>query len=130
MAKMDSSQKKALIDAFIEAYNRFDVDRMVSFMHPECSFRNVSAGQVNASAEGIQQFRELAESSKAFFSSRHQTITGYREEAGTVTVDIAYEGVLSVDLPNGLKAGQTLHLNGRSVYEFQDGLIYKLTDYS
>jgi hypothetical protein len=127
---MDSSQKRTLIESFIEAYNRFDVDRMVSFMHPECSFRNVSAGVVNASTEGIQQFRELAESSKAIFSSRCQTIMGYSEEADAITVDIAYEGVLSVDLPNGLKAGQTLRLTGRSVYELRDGLIYKLTDYS
>jgi len=125
---MDSSRKRTLIDAFIEAYNRFDVDRMVSLMHPECSFQNVSAGEVNASAEGIRQFRALAESSKAVFSSRCQTITGYQEEADIVTVDIAYEGVLRMDLPNGLKAGQTLRLNGRSVYEFRDGLIRRLTD--
>jgi len=127
---MDSSRKRTLIDAFIEAYNRFDVDRMVSLMHPECSFQNVSAGEVNASAEGIRQFRALAESSKAVFSSRCQTITGYQEEADIVTVDIAYEGVLRMDLPNGLNAGQTLRLNGRSVYEFRDGLIRRLTDTS
>lgn len=130
MAIKEDSQQRALIDSFIEAYNSFDVDRMVSLMHPECSFRNVSAGVVNASAEGIPQFRELAESSKAIFSSRHQTITGYREEAGVINVDIAYEGILSVDLPNGLKAGQILRLTGGSVYELRDGLIYKLTDYS
>jgi hypothetical protein len=130
MAMNEDIQKRVLIETFIEAYNRFDVDRMVSFMHPECSFRNVSAGEVNASAEGIPQFRELAERSKAFFYSRRQTITGYREEAGVIYVDIAYEGILSVDLPNGLMAGQTLRLNGRSVYELRDSLIYRLTDYS
>ena len=130
MKTLNSSQKRALIESFIEAYNSFDVDRMVSLMHPECSFQNVSAGVVNASAEGIPQFRELAESSKAIFSSRCQTITGYKEEADTAYVDIAYEGVLSVDLANGLKAGETLRLNGRSVYGFRDGLIYRLTDYS
>ncbi len=128
MAAINDSRKRALIETFIEAYNRFDVDRMVSLMHPECSFRNISAGEVNASADGIQPFRELAEASRAVFSSRRQTLTGYREEAGVITVDIDYEAVPKINLPNGLKAGQTLRLNGRSEYEIRDGLIYKLTD--
>ncbi len=130
MAKRDRKSSRALIESFIEAYNGFDVDRMVSMMHPECSFQNVSGGQVHASAEGLAQFRELAESSKALFASRRQTITGYRQEADTVTLEIAYEGVFKIDIPNGPKAGQTLRLNGRSVYEIRDGLIYRLTDYS
>jgi hypothetical protein len=130
MAKRSDSQTRALIETFIRAYYDFDVDTMVSLMHAECSFRDVSGGQVNASADGLAQFRELAERSKALFSSRRQTITGYREQGDTVTVDIAYEGILKVDLPNGLKAGQPLQLTGRSVYELQDGLIFRLIDYS
>jgi hypothetical protein len=35
-----------------------------------------------------------------------------------------------MDLPNGLKAGQTLKLKGQSVFRFRDGLIYELIDYS
>jgi hypothetical protein len=130
MANRDPNPSKALTETFIEAYNAFDVDTRVSLMHPECSFQNVSGGEVNACAEGLAQFRELAESSKALFSSRRQTITGYHEEAGTVTVEIAYEGVFRIDIPNGPKAGQTLSLAGRSIYELRDNLICRLTDYS
>ena len=101
MARQSDESSRRLIETFIQAYNDFDVDRMVFLMHPECSFQNVSGGEVNASAEGLAQFRELAESSKALFSSRRQTITGYHEEAGTITVEIAYEGVFRIDIPNG-----------------------------
>ena len=127
---METKAKKDLIERFVRAYNSFDVDGMMALMHPGCSFQNISGGQVTASASGIRQFRELAEKSKALFSSRSQTITAYQFEQEAVTVDIDYQGVLRVDLPNGLKAGQILKLKGKSVFRFRDGLIYELIDQS
>ena len=127
---METSPKKDLIKRFVRAYNSFDVDGMLALMHPECSFQNISGGQVTASAAGIRQFREIAEKSKALFSSRSQTITAYKFEQESVIVDIDYQGVLRVDLPNGPKAGQTLKLRGKSVFRFRDGLIHELIDQS
>ena len=127
---METKTKKDLIESFIRAYNNFDVDGMIALMHPECSFQNISGGQVTATATGIRQFRELAERAKALFSARSQTTIAYKLEPDSVTVDIDYEGVLRVDLPNGLKAGQTLKLRGQAVFRFRDGLIYELIDQS
>jgi len=58
---MEASAKKDLIERFVRAYNSFDVDGMMALMHPECSFQNISAGEVTALAKGLHQFRELAE---------------------------------------------------------------------
>jgi hypothetical protein len=74
---MENHDKKSLMERYIRAYNCFDVDGMVALLHSECSFQNISGGQINASAEGIAQFRELAEKSKSLFSSRKQTINSY-----------------------------------------------------
>jgi len=127
---MENHDQKSLIERFIRAYNNFDIDGMVALLHPECSFQNISGGQINASAKGIAQFREMAEKSKSLFSSRNQTITSYQAEGETVTVEIDFGGVLRTDLPNGLKAGERIQLKGNSVFKFQDGLIYQLTDNS
>ena len=127
---METKAKKNLIEKFVRAYNSFDVDGMMALMHPECSFQNISGGQVTATATGSRQFRELAEESKALFSSRSQTITAYKFEPHSVTVDIDYKGVLRVDLPDGPKAGQMLKLRGKSVFRFRDGLIHELIDQS
>ena len=127
---MGTKAKKNLIERFVRAYNSFDVDGMVALMHPECSFQNISGGEVTASAKGFRQFRELAETAKALFSSRSQKITAYKFEQESVTVDIDYQGVLRVDLPDGPKAGQTLKLKGKSIFRFRDELIYELIDYS
>ena len=127
---METKAKKDLIERFVRAYNSFDVDGMMALMHPECSFQNISGGEVTASAKGLRQFRELAETAKTLFSTRSQTITTYQYDAESVTVDIDYQGVLCVDLPGGPKVGQVLKLKGKSIFRFRDGLIYELIDQS
>ena len=127
---MDAQEKRQVIELFLRAYNNFDVDRMAALMHPDCRFQNVSGGEVTASAAGMEEFRELAERSKTFFSSRRQEAGRFEFQGEKVTVSIAFEGTLRAGLPDGLKAGDVLKLAGRSRYEFLDGLIYRLTDYS
>jgi hypothetical protein len=127
---MEKSEKESLIQRYVRAYNGLDIGGMVALLHPECTFQNVSSGEVNASTSGIPQFRELAEKSKELFSSRRKTITAYQHDGEVVTVEIDYEGVLRVDIPNGPAAGESLKLKGKSVFRFRDGLIHALTDYS
>jgi hypothetical protein len=127
---MDESEKESLVQRYIRAYNDFVIDGMVALMHPECRFQNVSNGEVNASTTGINQLRELAEKSEELFSSRRQTITCYGHDGESLSVNIDYEGILRLDIPNGPKAGETLKLTGRSDFQFREGLIYALTDYS
>nr|MDQ3389524.1 nuclear transport factor 2 family protein [Gemmatimonadota bacterium] len=112
------------------AYNGFDVDGMLAVLHPEVEFRNVAGDEVNASASGAEEFRQLAEQSKGLFSSRHQKIIRYRSDGDTAVVDIRYEGVLASDLPNGMQAEKVLRLEGRSEFGFRDGRIDRVTDYS
>jgi ketosteroid isomerase-like protein len=127
---MTPSEQNAVIQGYITAYNSFNVEKMLGFVHPEVVFKNVAGGEVNATATGFDEFREMAEQSRSLFSSRRQQITGIESTGDTVTVHIDYEGVLASDLPNGMKAGDTLKLEGRSVFEFLDGKLYRITDYS
>lgn len=99
-------------------------------VHPEVIFKNVSDGEVDAEAAGDAQFRELAHESKALFSSRRRKATAFRFSGDSVTVHAAYEGVLAVDLPNGMKTGEVLRLNGRSEFELKDGKLFRITDFS
>lgn len=47
-----------------------------------------------------------------------------------IVIGIDYEGVLAADLPNGMKAGEILRLNGKSEFTFRDEKIYRITDIS
>lgn len=57
-------------------------------------------------------------------------ITSFETKDDQAFMGIDYEGVLASDLPNGMKAGETLRLNGRSEFTFRDGKIYRIADIS
>jgi ketosteroid isomerase-like protein len=127
---MDAKEQKAVIESYISAYNNFDVEGMLALVHPNVVFKNVAGGEVNATALGASELREMANQTKALFSARRLVMTGFKSAGDTATVDIVYEGVLAVDLPNGRKAGEVLRLKGRSEFDFRDSKLYRITDYS
>jgi hypothetical protein len=127
---MNSEEKKQIVEEYIRAYNSFDTEAMLSLFHPECRFENITGSEITASANGLAELREFAEQGKDIFSSRKQTITEIYSENETIVVKIYYLGKLKIDLPNGLKAGDELKLVGRSEFEFENGLIKSLKDYS
>ena len=127
---MNVDAKRALVERYLEAYNRFDVEGMMALVHDDIAFENVSGGEVNAQASGAEAFRALAEQAKGLFSSREQVMTGFEASDEGASIEVDYTGVLAADLPNGMKAGEVLRLKGRSEFVFREGKIYRLTDTS
>lgn len=121
---------RALIDRYLDAYNRKDVDAMLATMHREVVFENYSAGRLSLRTLGSEELRHLAESSRHLFWARRQTITDYREEAGTAHAAIFFEGTFALDLPNGVRAGQSIAMLGRSEFRERDGLLIYIADHS
>ncbi|OPH60055.1 hypothetical protein BC351_19105 [Paenibacillus ferrarius] len=127
---MVSKEIRDIIENYLEAYNSFEIEGMVNLLHKDIIFRNISYGETTTETRGIQAFRELAEQSSTMFSSRRQIITEYSVIDDKVEVGIDYEGILAVDLPNGLKIGEKLQLNGKSKFEIEEGKISLIEDYS
>ena len=126
---MDSVERR-LIERFIAAYNQFDVDGMIAELAPEIRFENYSGDALTVATDGIEQFRELAERSKAMFSEREQRIVSISGNDHAAIVDIAYRGRLAIDVPDGPTAGTVIELRGRSEYSFAGGRITKIVDRS
>lgn len=121
---------RALIDRYLDAYNRIDVDAMLATVHREITFENYAGGTLALRTLGIDELRHLAESSRHLFSSRRQTIVGYSEAAGVAHVQVAFEGIFGIDLPNGVRAGQRIAMHGRSEFRELDGLLIYIADHS
>ena len=131
MSKEKNQQKQqALIEAYLQAYNQFDVTGMIQNLHDEVVFQNVSQGQVDMTLEGKAAFQTQAEAAKAYFSERKQTITAWDFQDTLVTIDIDYFAILAMDFPNGMKVGDTLKMKGQSEFVFEGEKIIKLTDKS
>lgn len=127
---MKPMKMKDMIEEYVRLYNSFDVEGMVALLHKDIEFRNSSSGSVDVETKGIEKFREIAEQSKSLFSYRCQTIVGYSFEDDKAQVEIDYEGILAKDLPNGMKAGDRIHMKGSSVFAFRDNKVAVIEDYS
>ncbi|MGV2966164.1 nuclear transport factor 2 family protein [Paenibacillus sp. AGC30] len=127
---MVGKEIRDIIENYLEAYNSFEIERMVGLLHNDIIFRNISNGETTTDTRGITAFRELAEQSSTMFSSRLQTITNYCVINEKVEVGIDYEGILAVDFPNGLKSGDKLQLKGKTTFEIKEGKISLIEDYS
>ncbi|WP_312887292.1 nuclear transport factor 2 family protein [Paenibacillus rhizosphaerae] len=127
---LEHEDAELLIRHYIEAYNAFDIEGMLSVLHPDVVFRNIVGNEVSVETKGLQSFRGLAEKAAALFSTRLQTILELREMNGRIEADIDYTGVLASDLPDGAKAGDTIRLQGRSIFTIRDGKLSLIEDYS
>ena len=128
---MNEAERRAVIDRYVAAYNRFDVDGMMAVLSDEVRFENVSGGRVTASAEGAGEFRALAERAVGLFSEREQRVTGLRFRSdGSAVAAITYRGVLAADVPGGPAAGSVFDLAGESEFTFAGGRISGIIDRS
>ncbi|SKA45672.1 Ketosteroid isomerase-related protein [Chitinophaga eiseniae] len=131
MAYTNMEQRENIIKAYVEAYNNKDVKGMLQDMAEEIVFENVSGGAVTLSIKGKAELRAQAEQVLPVFTQRKQTIGAFSHTGDQTTIAIDYHAVLAIDLPNGLKKGDTLALAGQSVFTFSpEGKITQLTDIS
>lgn len=119
-----------IIQRYIDGYNEFDIDKMVYHLDDNIVFQNIQDGKVNMTIHGITDFRKQAEEAKTYFESRQQKIAVIKHMGNQTEIDVEYTAVLAIDLPNGLKKGQTLKLKGKSIFIFDGSKIIKLTDIS
>jgi hypothetical protein len=127
---MEDGDKRRMIESYIRAFNYSDTNGMAALMHTQCIYEDMADGTPSISTKGILEFRELNEQARQMFSSRSLTAIEFKYETGdVVTVETIYSAVIKNDTDSGLKAGEVIKINGRSVFEFRDNVIYKLTDY-
>lgn len=127
---MGDNEINKLIRNYLDAYNSFDVDGMIKLLDKEVEFRNISKGQIDTETKGIDQFRELAEQSLKIFTQRRQTITQIITHDDRTEIEVDYEGTLATGLPNGLKAGETIKVKGKSIFRMKNNKLIMIEDYS
>lgn len=127
---MTTEAKKALIETYVAAYNRGDIQGMLATLAEDIHFENIQDGAITASAQGIDEFRALAERTTSLFEHREQVIEGLSEAVNTTTATIRFYGKLAIDLPNGMVEGEEIHLQGTSEFEFDNDKIRRIRDFS
>ena len=119
-----------IIRKYIDAYNAFDIDGMTRHLNEGVVFENISAEKLTLKTEGILAFKEQAEKAKTYFSEREQIIDSITFVDQKVRVQISYRALLAIDLPNGMKKGQSFEMKGHSDFVFKGDKIQLIRDVS
>jgi len=113
------NEQKQMIENYVNSYNDFDIEGMIRDLDQDIVFENYTGDTLDLKIEGLDKFVKQAKPATSFFKQRQQTITSWQFDNDMVRITIDYEGILAVDLPNGMKSGDTLQLNGVSEFTFK-----------
>jgi hypothetical protein len=102
----------------------------MELLAPDIQFENISGGEINAKTSDKGEFEALGRQSARLFASRKQTVKTIKIEGDSAFAEIEFEGILAQDLPNGLKAGEKLALQGTTEFVFTNGVISSIIDRS
>ena len=119
-----------IVSRYITCYNDRDIDGMLECVTEDVVFENVSNTGQSMRFEGREAMGEVAPLSGNAFSYRRQAVQSFLEMGDRAAAEITFEGKAAVDLPNGVKAGETIKVRGASFFEFRDQLMSRIADYS
>lgn len=119
-----------IITRYIKCYNERDIEGMLDCVTEDVIFENISNTGQSMRLEGRNQMGQVAELSGNAFSYRRQRVVNLVIGTGKAAAEIEFEGKAAVDLPNGVKAGETVKIRGASFFEFRGRLLSRIADYS
>ncbi|HEY4294115.1 nuclear transport factor 2 family protein [Luteibacter sp.] len=120
--------RQAVIEAYIDAYNRFDIEGMLVTLSDDVRFEHHSGGQLSVATDGKGDFERLARVGAAMFASRHQSVVALDEAGDTVLATIDFHGEIAEDIPDGPGAGTVIEMRGTSAFGFSSGKICRVVD--
>jgi len=118
------------IRRYIANYNDRDIDAMLACVTDDVVFENVSNAGQSMRLDGKLMMRQVAEVSGNAFSYRRQRLINVVTGNAKAAAEIEFEGRAAVDLPNGVRAGETVRVRGASFFEFRGPLLCRIADYS
>lgn len=119
----------AIIESYLDAYNRKDVAALVDCVAETVTFENVSNAAQSMKIEGRAAFAELATKSASMFASRNQAVRTAVVGDGNVALEIDWTGTPAIDL-GPMKAGERVSMRGASFITVVDGKITRIVDLS
>lgn len=119
-----------IINRYISSYNDRDIEGMLDCVTEDVIFENISNAGQSMKLVGRAQMGEVAELSGNAFSYRRQRLINLVIGTGKAAAEIEFEGKAAVDLPNGVRAGETVKIRGASFFEFRGRLLSRIADYS
>lgn len=127
---METNEREKLIQAYLEGYNQMDLAAMMEVLEDSVFFENYSGEEKTHEISGKSAFEAQAKTALSYFAERKQSPISFEHRENETEVQIDYWAILAVDFPNGMKKGQELRLEGKSIFHFGSEKIRGIQDFS
>jgi ketosteroid isomerase-like protein len=122
------SERLAVVEAYIDAYNAKDLDRVAEVLSPDLRMRHHNRGfdlkGRDALLEGMRQFEGITPD-RRYHSARRRLVC-----AEQVVVEHTWEATFLADVEGfGAAAGDAVAIDLCSIFTVRDGLIVEYDDY-
>ena len=125
---MKEKRMKGIIDEYIKAYNKFDLDGMMKNLSIDIVFKNITNGETTLELNGKYAFKSQVEQAFNLFKNREMKIIDQKFGDDTVENTVDFKGVLDLDIPDGPKKYDLIKLQSKSIFQFKDGKIILIED--
>ena len=125
---LEKKEIKRIIDQYITAYDKFDVETILLNVHEDVEFKNIANGEVNMRLKGITALKNQAEQVVNLFKKREMKIIEHVIKGSIVKNKIQFKGVFATDVPDGSKKGEQVELEGKSIFQFEKGNLILIGD--
>lgn len=119
----------AIIQSYLDAYNRKDVAALLACVADDVVFENVSNAGQSITIEGRTAFAELARQAATMFTARHQAIRNAVVDGSHVALEVDWTGTPAFDL-GPMKAGEQVVMRGASFITISGGKLTRIMDLS
>lgn len=124
--KWTDEHKEALVNDYIQAYNRMDTTALVATLHPEVRFEHVVDAEVVLQLEGRAAFQQQFETTNSLFTVHIQQLNVRQIMPNSLTATVHFYGKLKPTPETTIP--QELRLDGEAYYEFKDQKIIYIQD--
>ena len=119
----------AIIQSYLDAYNRKDVAALVECVADTVMFENISNSGQSLKITGRSAFADLAGQAATMFTARHQTVRTAIVDGDRVALEVDWIGTPAIDL-GPMKAGEQVSMRGASFITIADGKLVRIVDIS
>lgn len=120
-------EQRAIVENFIHSFNSYNIEGMTKDLAENFGYEHLRNGEAGLRAIGIESFKELLRSAEHTYKSRQETIESWELSKYHIEIESSFKGTLATDLSNGMKMGDVIAFDVRTIFEFADGKIECVT---
>ena len=119
----------AIVQTYLDAYNRRDVAALIACVSDDVVFENVSNSGQSTRLEGREAFSQLAHQAAGAFLERQQVVRTAVVNGDSIALEINWTGTPKIDL-GPMKAGDQASMRGASFFTVSAGKLRRIVDIS